>query len=208
MSTTKKNVLIIGDSLTIGYTPYVAKELADVAFVQHAPWDVSDGGAEETAYLLQCLPNWLAAPSGIPIAVDVIWFNSGMHNLLAPGERGVPGQAGTWDVYAGELKRSTAQIADYAARTRTKLMFGLTTPFLCDAAKDSIISDILNANASAIVRSFSIPVVDLHGPIIAKCGAPPTPACFGLEGCWCPHCPPGYGWLASTVIAPQIRALL
>jgi hypothetical protein len=41
MSTTLKNVLIIGDSLSIGYTPYVANLLEDVALVQHAPWDVS-----------------------------------------------------------------------------------------------------------------------------------------------------------------------
>ena len=53
-----------------------------------------------------------------------------------------------------------------------------------------------------------VPVVDTHTPIIAKCGAAPTAECFGLKGCWCPHCPPGYNWLASTVIAPAIRAAL
>lgn len=70
MSTTKKNVLIIGDSLTIGYTPPVADELADIALVQHAPWDTSDGGAEETAYGVQCLDYWLHSPSGLPYKVS------------------------------------------------------------------------------------------------------------------------------------------
>ncbi len=37
----RKNVLIIGDSLTIGYTPVVAELLQNIALVQHAPWDTS-----------------------------------------------------------------------------------------------------------------------------------------------------------------------
>lgn len=73
-STTLKNVLIIGDSISIGYTPWVAKALASVALVQHSPWDVSDGGAEETAYGLQCLKYFLASPSGQDIAPDVVMF--------------------------------------------------------------------------------------------------------------------------------------
>jgi hypothetical protein len=48
--------------------------------VQHAPWDVSDGGAEETAYGIQCLPYFLASPSGIDIAPDVVYFNWGLHD--------------------------------------------------------------------------------------------------------------------------------
>lgn len=52
-STTLKNVLIIGDSVSIMYTePYLIDALADVALVQHAPWG-GDGGAEETAYAAQ-----------------------------------------------------------------------------------------------------------------------------------------------------------
>ncbi len=47
-STTLKNVLVIGDSVSLGYTPVVAALLEDVALVQHAPWG-GDGGAEETA---------------------------------------------------------------------------------------------------------------------------------------------------------------
>ena len=34
-TTTKKNCLIIGDSVSIGYTPFVAQELAEECFVQH-----------------------------------------------------------------------------------------------------------------------------------------------------------------------------
>lgn len=70
-SSAKKNVLIIGDSLSIGYTPVVAANLSDIALVQHAPWDTRDGGAEESAYMDQCLEYWTAHPSGIPFVPDV-----------------------------------------------------------------------------------------------------------------------------------------
>lgn len=49
----KKNVIVIGDSLSIGYLPSLRAALADIALVQHAPADTSDGGAEETAYGVQ-----------------------------------------------------------------------------------------------------------------------------------------------------------
>ncbi len=47
MSATLKNVLWIGDSLSLGMIPFVAANLSDIALVQHAPWG-GDGGAEET----------------------------------------------------------------------------------------------------------------------------------------------------------------
>jgi hypothetical protein len=54
-NSTLKNVLIIGDSVSIGYTPVVASIMQSEALVQHAPWG-GDGGAEETAYVHACSP--------------------------------------------------------------------------------------------------------------------------------------------------------
>jgi hypothetical protein len=70
LSTTLKNVLIIGDSVSIGYTPYVAQHMATVADVQHSPYDHSDGGAEETAYGVQCLDYLLTSPGGVFLKPD------------------------------------------------------------------------------------------------------------------------------------------
>eukprot|EP01045_Picozoa_sp_COSAG04_P042669 COSAG04_NODE_13593_length_599_cov_1.596000_1_plen_110_part_00 len=47
-SSSLKNVLIFGDSVSIDYVGDVKQNLSDVALVQHAPWDVSDGGAGST----------------------------------------------------------------------------------------------------------------------------------------------------------------
>ena len=209
----RKNVLVIGDSLTIGYTPLLASELADIAFVQHAPWDVSDGGAEEVAYFEQCLDNWLASPSGMPWTPDLIYFNSGMHNLATsgtPGHGTVPGQGGNASEYEAELLRVTARLvsAAQASGGKTTLMYGLTTPWLCDASIDGVITGTLNTAAAAIMASAGIWTVDMHGPIVEKCGQAPVTSCFGVSNCYCPHCPSGYGWLAQTIIAPAIRAAL
>jgi hypothetical protein len=92
-------VFVIGDSLSIGFTPLVAETLSDIALVQHIPWDTTDGGAEEAAYFEQCLDNWLRSPSGLPYFPDLIYFNSGMHNLNDNATMGVPGQSGSSDEY-------------------------------------------------------------------------------------------------------------
>lgn len=78
LSTTLKNVLIIGDSVSIGYTPFVATELASVALVQHSPWG-GDGGAEETKYGANCIQNLIRAPDGTAVVPDVYVCSVSQH---------------------------------------------------------------------------------------------------------------------------------
>lgn len=210
--TTKQNVLVIGDSVSIGYTPYLATHLASVADVQHAPYDHVDGGAEETAYGVQCLDYMLQSPAGVALRPQVIMFNWGLHNGPL-GNSTVPGQAGLPSVYAAQLENITVRLK--AAQPQAKLLFALTTPQLCDPVGDGC-AVTLNGQASAIMASHGIPTIDPHAAIVEKCGAPrpdPTNACWGVESCFCPHCPgagpgKGYDWLAQSVIAPAIRRLL
>ena len=89
------NILIIGDSVSIGYTPKIASHMAPIALVQHSPWDVEDGGAEETAYGVTCLRYMLHSPTGVFLKPDVIMFNWGLHdgplgNVTQPGQAGQP----------------------------------------------------------------------------------------------------------------------
>ena len=51
-STTAKNVLVIGDSVSLGYTPVLTTLMGKTALVQHAPW----GGALRCV-ALRCLPH-------------------------------------------------------------------------------------------------------------------------------------------------------
>lgn len=205
-SSTLKNVVVIGDSLSIGYTPYVASLLSDVAQVVHAPADVSDGGAEETAYGIKCLKYFLASPSGIPVSPDVIMFNWGVHDGVM-GNGTLPGQNGTATVYGPELQQIVSMLQAFSASTGAKLVFALTTPWMCSLVNDGCVQNHNNV-ARGIMSAAGIPVVDIYDAIVNQCGPVPQQNCFNASGCWCPHCPAGYSWLASTVIAPALRALL
>jgi hypothetical protein len=205
MSTTLKNVLVIGDSVSIGYTPYVAANISDIALVQHAPWG-GDGGAEETAYGLQCLDFFLHSPGGYTIHPDVIWFNWGLHDGPL-GNNTIPGQQGPATLYLSQLETLATTISAWAQARGIKLIFALTSPMLCDANADGCVVTG-NNGAEQIMKGLNIPTVNLHDAIVNKCGPVPQSSCFGENGCFCPHCPPGYSWLAETVVAPAIRQLL
>lgn len=186
-SPTLSNVLILGDSVSIGYTPYVADILADVALVQHTPWG-GDGGAEETAYGDQCLDYLLRAPDGTPLRPDVLYFNFGLHNT---GNNTIPGQAGPAAEYAPHLEnivkklRAWAGPADGAdgSSSSVKLLFALTSPMLNNVATDDVVLNN-NKDAAAIMAEYGIPTIDLHAPIIEKCGPVPQTTCFNETNCW------------------------
>ena len=72
---TLKNVIIMGDSVSIGYAPKVQNALSDIALVQHSPWG-GDGGAEETQYGFRCIEFLLRSPSGIK-QVQTFFFSIG-----------------------------------------------------------------------------------------------------------------------------------
>lgn len=206
-STSLKNVLWIGDSLSIGMVPYLAQSLNDVALVQHSPWDVSDGGAEETQYGLRCLDYFLHSPSGMDLHADVIMFNWGMHdgpmsNATDPGQNLPPTN------YVAELTQIVENLLIFNATYGGKVIFVATTPYLCSTASNGCV-ETLNNWAIAIMESYGIPVVSAYDAIISKCGGVvPVQSCFATSGCFCPHCPNGYSWVVDTVIAPAILSFL
>ena len=237
-----KNVLVIGDSVSLGWTPPLTELLKADALVQHSPGG-GDGGAEETDYGLQCLDYFLRSPNGTMNVPDVLIFNWGLHDGVylgpfpytgpgdhhwhGPGNMTIPGQEGPERLYSSQLGNITKQLVAWAAAHggHTKLLFALTSPMICNKTSDDDVA-WLNVQAAKIMAQFNVPTVDLRTPIIAKCGAAPQPTCFGLANGFCPHCiggnqtedggyfaPPnvtfgGYAWLARTVIAPAVRALL
>lgn len=67
----KAKILIIGDSISNGYTPFVKEELKDIAEVHHNP-----GNAKHTGNGLKHIESWLAADDW-----DIIHFNWGLWDL-------------------------------------------------------------------------------------------------------------------------------
>ncbi|HWS00574.1 MAG TPA: hypothetical protein VN249_08145, partial [Prolixibacteraceae bacterium] len=68
----EKNVLIIGDSISIGYSPFVEKALAPDILVTHNP-----GNGGSTRRGLDSLDVWLNHKKW-----DLITFNFGLHDMI------------------------------------------------------------------------------------------------------------------------------
>ncbi len=90
VNTNKKQVLLIGDSIRVGYCDYVKKQLKDVADVYYPPEN-----CKNTQYIITSLRLWLNLCE--PEKVDVIHFN-----------------AGHWDIaHWSEIGDSLTSIEDY-----------------------------------------------------------------------------------------------
>jgi len=67
----KPKILIVGDSISIGYTPYVKNNLGNRAKIYHNP-----GNAKHTNYGLQNIKEWAQAENW-----DIIQFNWGLWDI-------------------------------------------------------------------------------------------------------------------------------
>lgn len=125
----RPRVLILGDSISIGYGPLVEEALRDVAFVTRPK--TAQGKAENcagTTNALVHLDRWLAAEGG---KWDVIHFNFGLHDL----KRVVPSSgAGSNDpshprqAEPEKYKEQLEKIVEKLERTGARLIFATTTP--------------------------------------------------------------------------------
>jgi lysophospholipase L1-like esterase len=95
----RPRVLIIGDSISIGYFPFVKKELAPVADVVHNP-----GNAQSTINGLARIRQWLGNGKW-----DLIQFNWGLWDLAY--RRPAPGKPMQEDKKHGKI---TCSLKDYA----------------------------------------------------------------------------------------------
>eukprot|EP01012_Entosiphon_sulcatum_P034064 TRINITY_DN4314_c0_g1_i1.p1 TRINITY_DN4314_c0_g1~~TRINITY_DN4314_c0_g1_i1.p1 ORF type:complete len:319 (+),score=40.86 TRINITY_DN4314_c0_g1_i1:27-959(+) len=203
-STTLPNCIVLGDSVSIGYTPYLASALSGICDVQHTPFDVSDGGAEETAYGLQCLDFFLSSPTLELLRPDVIIFNFGLHDYATPGNV-VPGQSGTPDVYIPQL----AAIVTRLRQTGAKLLFPTTTPVPMSAQDNAVVANSTKFAVTTIMDPQKISVVDLYSAVVAVCGQPPYKECSisNSNPSGVHYNPQGYQMLASH-LATAVKSLL
>lgn len=147
------NVLLIGDSISMGYTTTVRQALAGKANV----YRIWENGGDTGRGLVQ-LDKWLA---------DMKWaaihFNFGLHDLkyLDP--------AGKYDVKNGKQVASTehyaqnlAELAKRFKATGAKLIFATTTPVPADSAGRIENDDVkYNAAAVKVMTETGITVDDL-----------------------------------------------
>ncbi|EDO47604.1 predicted protein [Nematostella vectensis] len=192
-----RKCLIFGDSISIGYTPYVTKALKDKCTVYHAPWDVRDGGALDSSHGLDCLDISLSSSLGLPVVYDVIVFNFGLHDIDCSGD--MPEEYTSAENYSKNLSRLKTLLASKAG----DLAFVLTTPVLYNCTMDDSVK-AYNTIAMDVMRAEpQVPVIDLYNVVIDQCGAPPykdLSNCLIADPKPSPHYTPrGYALLATHV---------
>lgn len=148
-------VLLLGDSISIGYTLPVRAKLAGKANVHRPPENCGD-----SARGVASLDQWLG-----PGKWDVIHFNFGLHDLkyldakgqLAAPEKGK--QVHTLAQYEANLRTIVARLK----QTGAKLIFATTTPVPAGSS-GRIEDDSIHYNAVAVrvMREMGVALDDLH----------------------------------------------
>ena len=184
------NVLIIGDSISIGYIGHVRTQLEGQANVIHNP-----GNAQGTTLGLEKLQAWLGDTKW-----DIIHFNWGLHDLKHVTEAGKnsndpndPQQADL-ATYTANLKVLVQQLKASGA----KLIFATTTPYPKGVRPCRLPEDAVHYNTAAlnIMKANHIQVNDLYSLVLPnlKTLQKPRNVHFKKEG--------------SKVLADQVAAVI
>jgi acyl-CoA thioesterase-1 len=151
-------ILLIGDSISIGYTVTVREILARTANVHRIPENGRD-----TEHGLKRLDTWLGEKPW-----DLIHFNFGLHDIkhLKDGEMDVSGLRIRSAVeYGLNLTRILVRLRN----TGASLVFATTTP-VPDGADGRLPGDEVGCNtiAGRLMASAGVPINDLHAFITPR----------------------------------------
>eukprot|EP01043_Picozoa_sp_COSAG02_P059836 COSAG02_NODE_7697_length_2887_cov_15.716284_1_plen_345_part_00 len=169
-STTLKNVLLVGDSVTNGMSASVAGKLRSVALVQKY---IGNDAAGEAS----CWEVGSASPMGETIKFDVIHFNEGLHSLWP--RVNTSAELATWSAQLANFTRLIMR-----TQPQAQLIYATMTPFQpqkylnpCrpgDPVLDPC-NDVEAKNALAVktVKAVSagIAINDLWSVVTKRCGA-------------------------------------
>ncbi len=193
------NILLIGDSISIGYTPYVRRQLAGKADVYRI-----SGNARTSSYGLQNLDKWLTKQ---PAKWDVIHFNWGLWDLCyrhpkskVQGRRDkVNGTlAATLEQYKSNMEKNVARLKE----TGAKLVWCTTTPVPEKEAGRKLGDDLkYNQVAEEIMKANGVLINDLHSHALLK-----LPEIMAQEGD-VHFNDSGYRHLADKVVAEILSSL-
>lgn len=152
------NVLIIGDSISIGYMKPLEKLLEGKARVVHNP-----GNAAHSGNGLAKIDEWLGDTKW-----DVIHFNHGLHDLKyvdANGANAASKESGHIQIPLDEYKRNMEAIVARLEKTGAKLIFATTTPFPEKPEgplRESADTARYNAAALEIMKNHGVAIDDLY----------------------------------------------
>jgi acyl-CoA thioesterase-1 len=149
------NVLIIGDSISIGYFKPTQALLDGKAIVVHNP-----GNAAHTANGLQKLTQWLGDTQW-----DVIHFNFGLHDLKYVDEQGknISAEKGHQQIPMDEYEINLEALVTRLRATGATLIFATTTP-VPDGTGFRVKGDAEKYNRVAlnVMKNHGVAIDDLY----------------------------------------------
>jgi hypothetical protein len=195
--TKNKQLLVVGDSISLGYLPSLTSALGGEWEVTHAPSFSGSDNNDNVNWHSHCLEGWLGTQ---PARWDAVTFNAGLHDLAYEDNEHL--SAASYGVLLyGVASRLAAALAPAA-----RIVWMRTTPVPTDPpANCTLIPGRLevdvqryNAVADAMValvnaqqpqqppsQTDRIRTCDLHGVITAHCGA--TYRSCDIAQCGGPH---------------------
>ena len=151
-------VLIIGDSISNGYTPHVAQLLKEKAIVKH-----HRGNAQHTGTGLKKLDQWIGKTEW-----DVIHFNWGLWDLCyRHPESKVQGKRdkvnGTITTTLEQYEKNLDKLVTRLKKTDAKLIWAHTT-VVPEKEAGRIVGDDKKYNdvAARIMQEYGVTINDLH----------------------------------------------
>lgn len=189
-------VLLIGDSISIGYTQPVRAKLEGKVNVHRIP---TNGGPSSNG--LQNVDAWIGSSKW-----DVIHFNFGLHDLVYMGPDGarlvdhkLPGAH--HQVSLADYEKNLTAIAEKLKATGAKVIWCSTTP-VPEGSAGRVADESIQFNevAARVMAKAGIPTNDLHAHAKAKLKEIQLPANVHFT-------PEGSAYLADQVAAEILKAL-
>ena len=193
----KRRALILGDSISMGYTPIVKRLLRDDTFVTR-PRENCAG----TSKGVSKIDEWLAVDGG---GFDLIWFNFGLHDLkrVRADGRNSNDPADRRQAEPEQYERQLREIVAKLKATGSALVFATTTPVPRGGVRPHRDVDDpgrYNEIARRVMAENGVDVVDLYAFALARQAEiqPRVDVHFTKEG----------SRLLGEHVAEQIRARL
>lgn len=164
----KHSVLILGDSISIGYTPYVKEALKEVAIVSRPLFENGKNeNCQGTLHGLKNIDRWLGTTRW-----DIIHFNFGLHDLKHVDPVTGKNSTSPEDPLQSDIQQYTKNLEHIVKRlrkTKAKLIFATTTPYpdeLSNAIRDPKAYVDYNRTALQIMEKEGIAINDLCKHIV------------------------------------------
>ncbi len=162
LSLKTKQVLLIGDSISMGYLPFVQDLLKDNAVVRRP-----DVNCESTLHGLRQIDAWLG-----DVKWDVIHFNWGLHDLIrSRTDNRDPAHIASvpLQVPLAEYEKNLRKLVERLKKTGAKLVWGTTTPIPAGCMFRLSGEEVkYNEVAFRVMRDEDIPIDDLYTSMLPR----------------------------------------